>query len=313
MPAAHCRLLRKSGVIAGHWKHKCAYGVRGPLQSHQQARNSVVQPNYGVTVPVNCEKYHCGVLFLLRRCRIYSRGIVLLGRGDFVRDCSHGFGTVVKNGKFFLEIVFTNGTRIQTCRVDTPPNGVLAQASILDSLHSIRPECTTNFQRGATVDHELFGLGYIVKVSPDAITVRFQHGGSRVAVVHRSDWEKLIILTWSLSKCQAEIKAAKKRRIRLERVTTESEPVSCDSGRPDTIGDVNRRAERPSLQQCPECGTLVRFDRMQKHRRRVHAPKRAKRFTVPKEPKRKTAKRSKASRPAVSHRLFVQGGLCSPR
>ena len=99
--------------------------------------------------------------------------------GDCVHYRGQGFGKIVKVGRFFVEILFTSGRRLQTC-VGRPGK---YHAGIADELRAVidalpSKSVARNLASGVVIDHSAYGLGRVVSCTGNTVEIRFQNSNS---------------------------------------------------------------------------------------------------------------------------------------
>jgi hypothetical protein len=172
-----------------------------------------------------------------------------LHRGDLVHHAEYGFGKIVQSGKSFMEVVFTNGDRIQACLGGTSAGPDSVQQATIESLDCIPVESGKPFKKGLTIDHEIYGLGYVVKCLPGTVIAHFLSKRSIATPIPESDWTRMIGLTWSITRCQAEITAAKRRQPVLRKL------VPGDKRTSDQVSRFSKQ-HRTEAQHRPETGSV---------------------------------------------------------
>ena len=94
--------------------------------------------------------------------------------GDCVHCKGQGFGKIVKVGRFFVEVLFTSGRRLQTCVGRPGKHG----AGIADELRAVidalpSKSVARNLASGVVIDHNAYGLGRVVSCTGSTVEIRF--------------------------------------------------------------------------------------------------------------------------------------------
>lgn len=94
--------------------------------------------------------------------------------GDCVHYKGQGFGKIVKVGRFFVEVLFTSGRRLQTC-VGRPGKHDAEIANELRAVIDALPSKSVarNLASGVVIDHNAYGLGRVISCTGNTVEIRF--------------------------------------------------------------------------------------------------------------------------------------------
>ena len=134
--------------------------------------------------------------------------------GDCVHYKGQGFGKIVKVGRFFVEILFTSGRRLQTCigRPGKHHAGIEDELrAVIDALPS--KSVARNLASGVVIDHNAYGLGRVISCTGNAVEIRFPKLNSTMRLL-LADSTGLIVDLFgrSMGQCRTEINETSGRK-----------------------------------------------------------------------------------------------------